>query len=62
MHVIDVKKSRKRSSFMINSYFKDSIFTTGPKGWKVLNYVYERGNISNFVDERFTKDEGYFFC
>ena len=29
MHVIDVKKSRKRSSFMINSYFKDSIFTAG---------------------------------
>ena len=27
MHFIRVKKSRKRSDFVISSYFKDSVFT-----------------------------------
>ena len=43
MHVIDVKKSRKRSSSIINSYSKDSTFTAvGQRDEKFLT-MYVKG-------------------
>ena len=37
MHFMAVKKSRKRSGFVIYSYFKDSKFTAVKRDEKVLN-------------------------
>jgi len=37
MYFMAVKKSRKRSGFVIDSYLKDSAFTTVTEGCKVLN-------------------------
>ena len=41
-----VKKSRKRSVFVIYSDFKDSAFGAVLKGWKVVNWVCERSTFS----------------
>ena len=40
-----VKKSRKRSVFVIYSDFKDGAFGAVKKGWKVVNWVCEWGTI-----------------
>ena len=37
MHFVAMKKSRKRSGFVIYSYFKYSSFTAVKMGIKVLN-------------------------
>ena len=38
MHFMAMKNSRKRSCFVVYSYFKDGAFPAGiSRGWKVLN-------------------------
>ena len=52
MYFMAVKKSRKRSSFVLYSYFNDSAFTEIKKVCIFLQQVCERGIIFN---RRYTK-------
>ena len=59
MHFMSLKKSRKRSGFVIYSYFKDKAFAAVERGANFLTR-YVKG--VPFVNRRCTIPQCYLYC